>query len=354
VGTPLASIIIPVGARHAPLAATAVASCQWQSVTSWEAVVVNDTGADLRLPDDPRVRVIGSGWTGGNRASVARNAGIAHARGTFVVFLDADDYLLPHALRDLIRGHTTHDAAYTYGNHYVVAEDGPHHLRPLPYTQAFYARFNLHPITALIPRACVVDVGGFDEGAPGFEDWTLYLRLAQAGHCGAHVPAPVFVYRHEHGTQHQGDAANAGPLMAAIRDRYRGADGEIRFMGCGCSGGAQMAKQVARAAGVPPPEIPEGSMLLRFTGRSTGSQTFVHPTSRRQYRAGANPAREYVTVEPDDLAWLLSLGVFERVAPPTPFMDPPKPALPPDAPPVLAGAPEDDAPAPAPKKVSKK
>src|SRR5258707_503773 len=95
-----ASVIIPVGPSHRREAAQAVKSVLWQTYPNVEAIVVNDTGGPLQGSSNARVAVIDAPVSSPSkrRASVARNAGLRAAKGTFVIFLDADDYLLPSAL----------------------------------------------------------------------------------------------------------------------------------------------------------------------------------------------------------------------------------------------------------------
>src|SRR6266545_4530890 len=136
---PIASIIIPVGPGHERLVGTAIASCRWQSLPDWEAIVVDDSGGMVSAVWDDRVRVIRapSPRPGKRRASVARNAGLAVAQGTFSIYLDADDYLLPTAIETFVRGHAQHEAAYSYGHHYAVGSSGDYaQYRPPEYSRA--------------------------------------------------------------------------------------------------------------------------------------------------------------------------------------------------------------------------
>lgn len=324
--TPLVSIVIPIGPAHVRHAATALASCVWQTVTNWEAIVVNDSGQDVPLSADPRIRVIDAPPGVGRRSSIARNAGFYQARAPFTVPLDADDYLLPTALETLLRGHAAHDACYSYGWHYGLNKAGAWGLFRSPdYDRDKLATFNLHPITALIPTAALVAVGGCDEETPGLEDWTLYLRLAQAGCCGQQVYGPIFVYRRDEGVNHIADVDGGLALHNAVRDRYRDDAGEITFMGCGCGGQAAEAKALARQAAPGLGRlnmVSDGKITLEYTGPGMGGQWFRCP-SGRQYRAGRGPAVRYIQVPEDDAAHLQGLGFFVPVPPPAAFVPPP-------------------------------
>lgn len=54
-------------------------------------------------------------------------------------------------------------------------------------------------------------------------------------------------------------------------------------------------------------------VILEFTGSTDGAQIFRHPLTNRSIRAGRNLAVRYVSVTPEEVAYLISLGLF-RVA----------------------------------------
>lgn len=90
------SIIIPCY-NVAPYVERAVRSVQEQAFGDWELILVDDGSADGTLSvlrrleaADSRIRVIAQENSG---VSAARNAGLRAARGEYVHFVDADDYL---------------------------------------------------------------------------------------------------------------------------------------------------------------------------------------------------------------------------------------------------------------------
>jgi FkbM family methyltransferase len=100
-GIPAVSIIMPSFNASGTIA-KALASIQFQSFTDWELVVVDDGSSDgtrevvTRLASaDSRIRLVQSKSKG---ASDARNTGLDAARGEFITFLDADDFMYPGAL----------------------------------------------------------------------------------------------------------------------------------------------------------------------------------------------------------------------------------------------------------------
>lgn len=98
------SVIIPVY-NAAPYLDRCVNSVINQTYPKWELLLVDDGSKDGsgQICDgfaqrDGRIRVIHQENAG---AGAARNNGIAQAKGDYVVFVDADDYIEPHYLKQL-------------------------------------------------------------------------------------------------------------------------------------------------------------------------------------------------------------------------------------------------------------
>src|ERR1700677_1527065 len=101
---PLISVITPVY-RSEEILARAVGSLLAQDFRDWEAVIVDDGSPDTswRVVQayswiDPRIRTIRQGHSG---ACITRNHGIDEARGEYLLFLDADDWMESDALSAL-------------------------------------------------------------------------------------------------------------------------------------------------------------------------------------------------------------------------------------------------------------
>lgn len=231
---PEVSVIIPVGRGHERDVVRAVDSVAGQTDWRWECIVVNDSGANLTLPE--WVREIRYKDTG-RGAGAARNVGLAKATAPFVVFLDADDCLKPEFIsRCLTHYQATGRYIYTDWIEERAGEFKTHHADP--YEQAtIFQRQSLHAVTTLIPTAWAREVGGFDENLAAWEDTDFYLKLAAAGYCGARLADPLFVYNYDSGSRRE--AAVADPalnrrLKNTLKNRYA----EYREnpkMACGCN-----------------------------------------------------------------------------------------------------------------------
>ncbi len=101
--TPFFSIVIPVYNREKEIV-RALKSCLAQSFKNIEVVVVDDASEDqtreaVLSSDDQRVVLITHEKNCG--VCPARNTGINHSHGEWVLFLDSDDELLPGAIQKI-------------------------------------------------------------------------------------------------------------------------------------------------------------------------------------------------------------------------------------------------------------
>jgi len=87
-----------------------------------------DGGAEVVAAiDDSRVRLVRQSNAG---VSVARNLGIALARGEWIAFLDADDWQHPLYLASLLQAHRAHPAANAVASRYLPFQDSNANVPP--------------------------------------------------------------------------------------------------------------------------------------------------------------------------------------------------------------------------------
>ncbi len=104
--SPSVSVIVPVY-NCAPYVEQCLQSLKHQTLTDFEAIVVDDASEDdsmarviATVGDDARFIVMPQKVNRG--LSAVRNIGLDNARGEYVVFLDSDDYLREDALQLLV------------------------------------------------------------------------------------------------------------------------------------------------------------------------------------------------------------------------------------------------------------
>jgi glycosyltransferase involved in cell wall biosynthesis len=191
----------------------AISSVLAQTRIASEIIVVDDGSTDNPSSIASRyagVKIIRQANRG---RSAARNEGLRSCSSDHVIFLDADDRLLPRAIElGALEAEKHSRCGFVYGGHYDIAEDGAvrtaQHWYPIV-GDAHLAllRRNLVRMqaTALFRRDVLMEVGGYDEQLERAEDYDLYLRIAQK-HDVVAYPAIVAEYRW-HGGNTSGNPA---------------------------------------------------------------------------------------------------------------------------------------------------
>jgi peptidoglycan/xylan/chitin deacetylase (PgdA/CDA1 family)/2-polyprenyl-3-methyl-5-hydroxy-6-metoxy-1,4-benzoquinol methylase len=227
------SVVIPARNASATLGET-LASLQAQEFADWEAVIVDDGSVDQtvrvareHVAREPRFRLIEGDGRG---AAAARNRGIAVARGHWLHFLDADDWVAPSFMGRMVAAlNRAEGAVAAQCAYHRVMPDGaltPASIRYEVSVDPFacFARTCAAAIHAvLVDRRLVTDLKGFDTGLQTCEDWDLWQRVARGGGRWITVDEPLAFYRTSSGSL----TRNAVQMMRdceVVVDRAFGAD----------------------------------------------------------------------------------------------------------------------------------
>jgi glycosyltransferase involved in cell wall biosynthesis len=218
--TPLdVSVIVPCR-NAAPFLAATLASLLGQTHRAAEIVVVDDGSTDgsraIAARHAPDVVVLTSPGRG---ASAARNAGMAHARGRFVQFLDADDFVEPHALRSRVDALEQSGADVAISDwerlerrgeswHPVRTESGALPTVADPADLVVFRGFWAPPAAILYRRSICDRVGAWRENLPVIQDARFLFDAAHAGARFVHVAGVGAKYRQHAG----GSLASADPF----------------------------------------------------------------------------------------------------------------------------------------------
>ncbi len=229
---PFFSLIIPIFKSEAYLAAC-LDSLLGQGERDWEAICINDGSPDNSAAiletyehRDPRIRVLNQENAG---VSVARNRGMAVARGRYFLFLDSDDMLAPDTLGLLRAAQEAQPESWViFGVQERDATGAP--LRHLgPYRDYCSSDARSGPIKGawllqqlpgvwnkLFRRDILEAINGhFPEGVPLNEDQFFMLRYALTQECFSMIPDPLYLYR-----QHEASACGSLPRFDRPAEHY--------------------------------------------------------------------------------------------------------------------------------------
>ena len=207
---PLVSVIVPchvTSPRQAELLDETLDSVAAQTHRAFETLVVDDgstldVSALARRHPAAMTRTLRQPNAG---PAVARNTGIAASRGEFLVFLDADDHLLPPALEAGLGQLAEHpECGFVVGRREEMTFAGgavPWGVAAMPQeTTRLYEGllgfdwYIIPPSAVMFRRGVVEETGGFRDPW-GADDLDFYLRVARrhAGWC--HEGPAVTRYR---------------------------------------------------------------------------------------------------------------------------------------------------------------
>jgi glycogen synthase len=162
----------------------------------------------------------------------ARNFGIAHSRGTYVLPLDADDVIAPELVErcvDVLEREPALDYVTTWVEYMrpdgtpLTDEDGG--WMPYGNWTRLNERNNVAGTCTALFRRSLFDAGfAYSSDLTSYEDWLLYLELQDAGRHGGVVPERLFRYRvREESMMRQIGAGSiariAGEVQALRRER---------------------------------------------------------------------------------------------------------------------------------------
>lgn len=182
--SPEVTLVMPVWSPERAWLREAVASALGQEACELELVLVDD-GCNPPVADlldgleDRRMRILRMPHGGASRA---RNAGLAHARGQFVRFVDADDVLVRDSTAHLLGIARSCDRVIAYGATAVCSADLRQLATITTAVQGHVAvacllnRFATTIHSLLFPRSLLEEVGQWEPSLVVSEDWDYALR----------------------------------------------------------------------------------------------------------------------------------------------------------------------------------
>lgn len=201
---PLISIVMPVYNVDRKWLMAAVESVRRQFYPTWELCIADDASPreetrqalrDIEALGDARIKIrrleknLGIGG--------ASNAALEIVTGEFVGLLDNDDELTRDALLEVALRITSDDPDLVYSDEDKLDEDG-NNVEPYfksDYSPDYLLCNNYICHFSVIRRQLFVDVGGFQPGFDGAQDFDLMLRVCERAKKIVHIPKILYHWR---------------------------------------------------------------------------------------------------------------------------------------------------------------
>lgn len=214
----------------------AIESVLTQSYQGMEILLVDDGSTDQTSEiahEYPQVRYIRQENRG---LAAARNTGMRESGGRHLVFLDADDRLLPGALdAGLALFREQPDSGLVFGSYRNIFGDGspastavPEPVEQEHYWHLLQGNFIGMHAAVMYSREAIELAGGFNESLSACEDYELYLRIARRRPIHRHG-ALVAEYRHHDTNMSRDHVFMLRAVLAVLRaERKRIPDAKHR------------------------------------------------------------------------------------------------------------------------------
>jgi hypothetical protein len=227
--TPRVSVVVTLF-NYAGVVAETLESVAASTGVEYELLVVDDHSTDdgravVRgfADSHPEVPLLLLGSEINRGLAASRNLGVAESRAPYVFVLDADNLVYPSALRRLADAlDADPDAAFAYA---TLEDFGV--ATGLRSAMGWYAPWlcdrNYIDAQAMFRRTTFERHGGYrtgDDLVHGWEDWELWLRLAEAGERGVHLPVPLGRYRTQTSSMITTTNLAADAMLAHLRELH--------------------------------------------------------------------------------------------------------------------------------------
>lgn len=234
---PKVSVIIPAYNAMAYLPET-VESVLRQTFTDFEVLIIDDGSSDHTVQwvsglVDPRVKLIEQQNQG---ASAARNTGIAHAKGEYVSFLDADDLWSETMLEKQVRCLEDNPAVglvHTWMA--LIDEQGRPTGRVMTSNaegdvwQQLVEQNTVFCSSVMVRSCCFETVGVFDRNLLNIDDWDMWIRIAAHYHFAV-LKEPLMRYRQHQNNMSKNWQVVEQALRSIIEKAFRCAPPEVQYL----------------------------------------------------------------------------------------------------------------------------
>jgi glycosyltransferase involved in cell wall biosynthesis len=194
----MVSVIVPCY-NYAQYLSEALDSVLAQTYEDWECIIINDGSPDNTeevaleyCERDARFKYLYK-ENGGH--SSARNYGIRHSSGKYILPLDADDTLSKDYVKEAVKKIESDENIKIVTGQVQYFGDMSEKLIMQSYNLRSYLVINYLSISSLFRRVDFDNANGFDETMLAFEDWNLFIGILKNGGEAVELPIVGLNYR---------------------------------------------------------------------------------------------------------------------------------------------------------------
>lgn len=198
---PLISIIIPVYNVDPHWLKIAIESVMTQFYTNWEICIANDCSTNpttidyLKSIHHDKIKVVH--LEKNTNISAASNAALALATGEYIGFLDNDDELTLDALFEVVK------AINVTGSDFIYSDEDKLDMNKNFCSPYFKSDFSIDLFLSgnyichftVIKNTLIEQVGGFEIGLEGSQDYDLFLKCTEIAQSIHHIPKVLYHWR---------------------------------------------------------------------------------------------------------------------------------------------------------------
>jgi glycosyltransferase involved in cell wall biosynthesis len=183
---PDVSVIIPCY-QQGHFLSEAIETVLAQTWPAKEIIVIDDGSRDNTAAVAARYPSVRYIYQDNSGSASARNRGISESKGSYLVFLDADDRLLSKALEIGVSSLGTHpESAFVFGRCQHIRHDGsPDSVFQQSYDESddYLAMLRgnpiWHPAAVMCRRSVIETINGFDTSLVACSDYEFYLKVTR-------------------------------------------------------------------------------------------------------------------------------------------------------------------------------
>lgn len=196
---PRVSVIIPCYNQGKYLK-FAVESVVEQVFEDWECIIVNDGSTDntkevakalINKCPDKQIIYLEKQNEG---VAIARNYGISHAKGEYILPLDADDFIHPYFLSKTVKILEDNPGIHIVFTDKKIFGDIDFVMNFPDWNPTNELHINTLPNTTLYRKSFWEKAGGYKPGH-GYEDWEYWISAIEYGFNAVRIPEVLFFHR---------------------------------------------------------------------------------------------------------------------------------------------------------------